>query len=145
MISESRNGKGKIVPVHFFLAEHHAMKTYSLASALYAGEWSASRPGRFTPRERAPDTQWIGGWVVPRAVPDAVVKRIVPSHRIKYADHFLYLKLYCTRLLIIRVCMGYSIYFTTPGLDDQGLIPGRVREGIFRHRFRTGCGSSSPI
>jgi hypothetical protein len=29
--------------------------------------------GRFTPRERAPDTHCIGGWVVPRAGLDAVV------------------------------------------------------------------------
>jgi hypothetical protein len=27
---------------------------HSLTSALDGGEWSASRPGRFTPRERAP-------------------------------------------------------------------------------------------
>jgi hypothetical protein len=47
----------------------------SLTSALDGGEWSASRPGRFTPRERAPGTRWIGGWVGPRAVLDAVVKR----------------------------------------------------------------------
>jgi hypothetical protein len=26
------------------------------------GEWSASRPGHFTPREMAPGTYWIGGW-----------------------------------------------------------------------------------
>jgi hypothetical protein len=38
-------------------------------------------PGRFTPRERAPDTHWIGGWVGPRAVLDAVVKRKIPSPR----------------------------------------------------------------
>jgi hypothetical protein len=31
-----------------------------LTSALDVGEWSASRPGRFTPRERDPDTHWIG-------------------------------------------------------------------------------------
>jgi hypothetical protein len=37
-----------------------------LTSALDGGEWSASRLGRFTPRERAPDTRWIGGWVGPR-------------------------------------------------------------------------------
>jgi len=36
-------------------------------------EWSISRPGRFTPRERAPCTRWIGGWVDPRAGLDAVV------------------------------------------------------------------------
>jgi hypothetical protein len=29
------------------------------------GEWSASSPGRFTPRERASGTHWIGGWVDP--------------------------------------------------------------------------------
>jgi hypothetical protein len=46
------------------------------------GEWPASRPDRFTPRETAPDTHWIGGWVDPRAVLDAVVKRKIPSpHR----------------------------------------------------------------
>jgi hypothetical protein len=33
-----------------------------LTSALVGGEWPTSRPGRFTPGERAPGTQWIG-WV----------------------------------------------------------------------------------
>jgi hypothetical protein len=37
-----------------------------LTSAIIRGEWSASRPGRFTHGERAPDTHWIGGWVGPR-------------------------------------------------------------------------------
>jgi hypothetical protein len=46
----------------------------SLTSALDGGEWSASRPGRCTPRERAPGTHWIGGWVGSRAILDAVVK-----------------------------------------------------------------------
>jgi hypothetical protein len=55
--------------------------TRSLTSALDGGEWSASRPGRFTPRERATDTRWIGGWVGPRAVLDAVVNRKIPSPR----------------------------------------------------------------
>jgi hypothetical protein len=36
-------------------------------SALVGREWSASRPCRFTPGERAPGTQWIGGWVDLRA------------------------------------------------------------------------------
>jgi hypothetical protein len=44
-----------------------------LASPLDGDEWSASRPGRFTPRERAPGTNWIGGWVGPRTGLDAVV------------------------------------------------------------------------
>jgi hypothetical protein len=30
------------------------------------------------------DTHWIGGWVVPRAVLDAVVKRKIPSSRRKW-------------------------------------------------------------
>jgi hypothetical protein len=38
-------------------------------------EWSASRPGRFTPGERARGTHCIGGWVGPRACLDTVVKR----------------------------------------------------------------------
>jgi hypothetical protein len=38
-----------------------------LTSALVGGEWSASRPDRFTPGERAPGTHWIGSWVGPRA------------------------------------------------------------------------------
>jgi hypothetical protein len=33
-----------------------------LTSALAGGEWSASRPCRFTSGERAPGTHWIGGW-----------------------------------------------------------------------------------
>jgi len=33
---------------------------------------------RFTPRERAPSTQWAGGWVGPRAGLDAVATRKYP-------------------------------------------------------------------
>jgi hypothetical protein len=46
-----------------------------LASALIGGEWSNSRPGRFTPRERAPGTHWIGGWVDLRAGLNDLEKR----------------------------------------------------------------------
>jgi hypothetical protein len=62
------------------------MKTYGgsgvialpfLTSTLDGGEWSASHPGRFTPRKRAPGTHWIGGWVGPRAGLDDVEKRKV--------------------------------------------------------------------
>jgi hypothetical protein len=55
--------------------------THSLTSALDGDECSASRPGRFTPKERAPGTHWIVGWVGPRAVLDAAVKRKIPSPR----------------------------------------------------------------
>jgi len=34
-----------------------------------------------TPRERAPGTHWIGCWMGPRVVLEAVVKRKVPSPR----------------------------------------------------------------
>jgi hypothetical protein len=63
------------------LGEWRYSSTHSLTSALDGGEWSASRPGRFTPRERAPGSHWLGGWVGPRAVLDAVVKRQIPSRR----------------------------------------------------------------
>jgi hypothetical protein len=51
----------------------------SLTMALGGGEWSASCPCCFTPRERAPGAHWTGGWVGPRAVLDMVVKRKIPS------------------------------------------------------------------
>jgi hypothetical protein len=41
-------------PTLWFLTNHHAMKAYSsthsLTSAPDGGEWSASHPGRFTPK-----------------------------------------------------------------------------------------------
>jgi hypothetical protein len=63
------------------IGEWRYSSTHSLTSALDGGEWSASHPGRFTPKETAPDTHWIGGWVGPRTVLDAVVKRKIPSPR----------------------------------------------------------------
>jgi hypothetical protein len=45
-----------------------------LTSALVGGDWSASRPGRFTSGERGPGTHWIGGWVGPRAGLDDMEK-----------------------------------------------------------------------
>jgi hypothetical protein len=46
-----------------------------LTLALAGGEQSASRPGRFTPGERAPCTHWTGGWVDPKAGLDDLKKR----------------------------------------------------------------------
>jgi hypothetical protein len=80
--------KGKVVPCA--LTEHHTMKAYwrvevysthSLTSSLDGGEWSALCPSRFTPKEKAHGTYWIGSWVGTRAVLDAVVKRKIPSPR----------------------------------------------------------------
>jgi hypothetical protein len=51
----------------------------SRTSALHGGELSVSLPGRFTPKERAPGTRLIGGWVGARPGLDAVVKRKTPN------------------------------------------------------------------
>jgi hypothetical protein len=45
-----------------------------LTSALVGGEWSASRPSRFTPGERTHGTHWTGRWVGPRAGLDDMEK-----------------------------------------------------------------------
>jgi hypothetical protein len=45
-----------------------------LTWALAGGEWSASRPCRFTPGERAPIIHWIVGWVDHRAGLDDLEK-----------------------------------------------------------------------
>jgi hypothetical protein len=50
-------------------------------SSLEGGEWSASRPGRFTTGESASGTHWIGGWVGPRADLEAVEKIKILSPR----------------------------------------------------------------
>jgi hypothetical protein len=46
-----------------------------LTSALDGGDWSASRPGRFTPGDRVPGMYWIEGLVGPRTGLDDVEKR----------------------------------------------------------------------
>jgi hypothetical protein len=44
--------------------------------------WLVSfKPRPLSPRVRASGTHWTGGWVGPRAVLDAVVKRKIPSPR----------------------------------------------------------------
>jgi hypothetical protein len=57
-----------------------------LTLAVAGGEWSDSRPVRFTPGERAPGNHWIGGWVDPRAGVDDVEKRkflILPGLKLR--------------------------------------------------------------
>jgi hypothetical protein len=46
-----------------------------LTSALDGGEWSASRPYRFIPGERATNAHWTGGWADSRVGLDAVAMR----------------------------------------------------------------------
>jgi hypothetical protein len=77
-----RSSYGKLAPVFSYLSTTpwRRMKVdvkirIFLTSALVGGERSASRPGRFTPGERVPATQWIGGWVDPIAGLDDVENR----------------------------------------------------------------------
>jgi hypothetical protein len=51
------------------------VQTHIFLTSALVGEWSASRPGRFNPWERAPSTHSLGGWVSPRAGLDDVEKR----------------------------------------------------------------------
>jgi hypothetical protein len=70
------------------LGEWMYSSTHSLTSALDGGGWSASRPGRFTPRERDTDSHWIGGWVGLTAGLDVISKNTIPSpHRESNPDH----------------------------------------------------------
>jgi hypothetical protein len=48
-----------------------------LTSALVGGEWSDSRPGRFTPGEISLGTHWIGLWVGPEAGLDDVKRNFL--------------------------------------------------------------------
>jgi len=58
---------GKEVQLHAFLTP-----------ILYGGEWSSSRPSRFTPGVRAAGIHWIGVWVGPRTGSDTVGRRKNP-------------------------------------------------------------------
>jgi hypothetical protein len=58
-----------------------------LTSTLDGGVWSASRPSRFTLRETAPGTHWIGGCVGPRASLDPVV---LNSLVVEFSIHVLF-------------------------------------------------------
>jgi hypothetical protein len=63
------NGKGKLVPV----CKYHTMKVVmEVSGRLHA---LAILP----PRERAPGTQWRGGWVNPRAALNVAAKRKNPA------------------------------------------------------------------
>jgi hypothetical protein len=65
------------------LKSEYALKAHgrvdAQTSALLGGEWSASRPGRFTPGEKVPGTHWIGGCVLPRTGLDDAEKILAPT------------------------------------------------------------------
>jgi hypothetical protein len=111
-----------------WLIKHHAMKTYWRSGGIAPrilelgtrGEWSTSRPGRFTPRDRAPGTNWIGGWVGPRAGLDAVAKIKVPCPNRKsnssrparslFTDRLSYLLPHCIRHSLLGTCSFLEIW-----------------------------------
>jgi hypothetical protein len=85
-LSRSKGKKVKLsqcfkwAPCHEgILGEWKYSSIHSLTWVLDGGGWSALRPSCFTPRERAPDTHWIGAWVGPRPILDMAVKRKIPS------------------------------------------------------------------
>jgi len=69
------------------LTKHRTTKAYGVEVQLHAflisaqdeDEWSASRPSRFTPEERASRIHWRGDWVGPKDGMDAVAKRKNPT------------------------------------------------------------------
>jgi hypothetical protein len=52
-----------------------------MTSSVDGGELLASRPRRFTPEDRAPDSHSIGVWVDPRVGLEAVERRRIFPHR----------------------------------------------------------------
>jgi hypothetical protein len=111
-ICNPRQVKGRSWP-YAYLFKHYAMKTYGgvvvylhffLTSALDGVEWLDSCPYRFTPRGRVSRIHWIGGWVGPRFLLDAMDKRkiwqccetnpgsparSISLYRLSYPDSFL--------------------------------------------------------
>jgi hypothetical protein len=63
------------------LGEWRYSSTHSLTSVLDGGGWSATPlpPVSLPPEKEPPRTHWIGGWVGPRAVLDAVSKKKLPA------------------------------------------------------------------
>jgi len=59
-VSSTHLGKGDLSTTPSRRIGVEVQRHAFLTSVLEKDEWSTSRPGRFTPEERAPDTQWIG-------------------------------------------------------------------------------------
>jgi hypothetical protein len=113
--------QGKVKLFLCFNAPHHKgvlgewrySSTHSLTSALDGSEWSASRPSRFTPRERATGTHWIRGWVGLRIVLDAVVKRKIPSPRRESNPRTLIVQPVAQRYIDWDICMFRKVSFVS--------------------------------
>jgi hypothetical protein len=92
-----------------------------MTTTLGGGEWSASRPGRFTARERAPRIHCIGGWVGTRAGLDAWVRRKIPSS---------YLYLYQLQNPLCSVCVCLRIHVCNPFNSAALLVVLHIRSRV---------------
>jgi hypothetical protein len=99
---------------------YHAMNTYGgvdvyihilLTSALVGGEWSASRPGCFTPEQRAPAVHWIEGWVGAETSLDDIARRkILPLRGLELRPLGRPARSQSLYLLLINYCLFIFIY-----------------------------------
>jgi hypothetical protein len=78
-----------------------------LTSALFGGEWLASRPGLFTPGERALGTHWMGGSMCSRTGLNDVDRKILPLPGLELCP-------------LDRPARSQSLY----RLENQCLVPG---------------------
>jgi hypothetical protein len=102
------------VPIHIFLN-----------STLAGGERSASRPGRYTPGEKAPGTHLIGGWVGPRAGLDGVKKRKFLNYQDSNSDSSV----------VQPVASRKTDYAIPAPITNCGLI--NFRQGFMRWKVKT--------
>jgi hypothetical protein len=130
------------------LGEWRYSSAHSLTSAVDGGEWSASRPGRFTPRERAPGTHWIGGWVVVSVLSSIWTDVLQILYAFIYAVNvcppikllILWATLFANRLMCLKSCcfsrwsisgVFHEYYFTKSssvnGLDHFSVICHRAQ------------------
>jgi hypothetical protein len=109
-----------------------------LTSALGGGKWLASWPGRFTPKERAPGTHWIGGWVDVRAGLDAVVKRQTARQRRE-------IQCMCDALItvVLQLLKQDIINCESKRLEGSGLMI--VRQYSNKGNHKRGCHGCWPL
>jgi hypothetical protein len=91
-----------------------------LTSTLVGVEWSASRPSRFTFRERSPGTQWVGSSISPRNGLDSIRKESQLAGG--FADRGIckIVSLAATDKSRISMRMGYGQYWGPATLVSNG-------------------------
>jgi hypothetical protein len=90
-----------------------------LTSSLEGGEWSVSRPGRFTPDENSTGTHWLGEWVGPRAGLDAVEKiKILPLPEFEARVNQSVARRYTDSKYTVMCCVVHASKITGSSSDD---------------------------